>query len=265
MSEQLDSAYNLIKQGQKQEAIDLLEPLIRADRDNEDAWWLLANASDDSSAKRNALNNVLRLTDNDNRKIKAQTLLQRLNDDPFDFDIESAPMSGITSSGMRDYKALDEAKRAKSGGMGKIALILVGIFGVCALFSCIGIYWAAGGIMQALTYSQDYDNMGILTEDTTVNGELSTESSRDGFIYSGDADDTFILTVDYESLGSPIITIFDESSQEIKAYSQPDTGGSVTFSFTLPTDGDYLITINGFKFVGQEFGMGEYTMEFESR
>ena len=47
MNEQLNHADDLIKQGQIQEAIDIIEPIIRNDRDNEDAWWLLANATED--------------------------------------------------------------------------------------------------------------------------------------------------------------------------------------------------------------------------
>lgn len=68
--EQLDRAYTLIKDGQLQEAISIIEAVIRADRENENAWWLLANATNDPAAKQNALNNVIRLTENTTALIK---------------------------------------------------------------------------------------------------------------------------------------------------------------------------------------------------
>jgi len=80
MSEsQLRRAYELIKEGREQEAIGIIEPLIRFDPDNEDAWWLLANATEDADSKRNALNNVLRLSGNPTRVEKAQQMLRIVN------------------------------------------------------------------------------------------------------------------------------------------------------------------------------------------
>ena len=59
MDEQLNQAYEHIKQGETEQALALLEPYIPANRDSDDAWWLYANAVTDSAKKRNALNNIL--------------------------------------------------------------------------------------------------------------------------------------------------------------------------------------------------------------
>jgi hypothetical protein len=58
----MQQVYQLIKSGQKQQAIQMLLPILKADRDNADAWWLMANAvSDNPERAKQALENVLRL------------------------------------------------------------------------------------------------------------------------------------------------------------------------------------------------------------
>lgn len=74
--EQLQRAYRLIKDGNKQEALRILVPLVRAEKNNADAWWLLANAVADETQARRALEQVLRLRPNDE---KARRMLDRLS------------------------------------------------------------------------------------------------------------------------------------------------------------------------------------------
>src|SRR5687767_10489025 len=57
----LHDAYELIKSGQKQEAMRLLVQVLQSDRNNANAWWLLANATDEPGKKQQALEQVLRL------------------------------------------------------------------------------------------------------------------------------------------------------------------------------------------------------------
>ena len=44
MRNQLEQAYNLIQNDRLDDAVGLLRPIVRADPNNPDAWWLLANA-----------------------------------------------------------------------------------------------------------------------------------------------------------------------------------------------------------------------------
>ncbi len=103
VKEQLRAAYALIKEKKRQEAVDVLLPILQADEDNADAWWLLANCLNDPNDAREALDNVLRLRpDHD----KAQTMLDAINAryprpepepevDEFGFgDSVSAPFAG---------------------------------------------------------------------------------------------------------------------------------------------------------------------------
>jgi hypothetical protein len=74
-SEPLQEAYRLIREGSTQEAVRILVPLVRADPLNADAWWLLANAVENTDQKRQALERVLKLRPGDEA---AQKMLARL-------------------------------------------------------------------------------------------------------------------------------------------------------------------------------------------
>ena len=54
-SQQLQQAFQLIKNGQRQEAAQILVPIVRAEPNNADAWWLLANAVTNEEQQRNRL------------------------------------------------------------------------------------------------------------------------------------------------------------------------------------------------------------------
>ena len=73
---QLQEAYQLIKSGNKQEATRLLLGILRENRDNADAWWLLANATSDAEKQRQALGQVLRVKPDHNA---AQRMLEKVN------------------------------------------------------------------------------------------------------------------------------------------------------------------------------------------
>lgn len=71
----LKRAYAQIKQGDKSGAIRLIKPVLRENRDNATAWWLLANAAPKPEQAKQALNQVLRLKPGDE---KAQKMLARI-------------------------------------------------------------------------------------------------------------------------------------------------------------------------------------------
>ncbi len=89
-ADQLRRAYDLIRQGQKEEAAAILQPILKTDRGNADAWWLLANALTDPAKQIQALNQVLRLRPNDQRAEKLLGRLeaeQRAKEDAFSFPV----------------------------------------------------------------------------------------------------------------------------------------------------------------------------------
>lgn len=91
---QLQEAYQLIKSGQNDAAIAIIRPIITIEPNNADAWWLLANASTDSTEKRRALETVLRLKPD---HAQAQSKLNELRAaEDFSFD-EPATFGGLMS------------------------------------------------------------------------------------------------------------------------------------------------------------------------
>lgn len=73
---QLQAAYAFIKSGREKEAVALLMPILKADRDNANAWWLMANALEKPDQVRGALEQVLRLRPDNT---KAQQMLLKVN------------------------------------------------------------------------------------------------------------------------------------------------------------------------------------------
>jgi hypothetical protein len=71
----LQQAYRLIKDGNKTQATSILVPIVRAEPNNADAWWLLANAVSNTEQQRRSLEQVLRLRPNDE---KARRMLDRI-------------------------------------------------------------------------------------------------------------------------------------------------------------------------------------------
>jgi hypothetical protein len=109
-SEPLQLAYRLIREGNKQEAVRILTPIVRADPQNADAWWLLANAVDNPEQKRRALERVLRLRPEDER---AQRMYSSLNNPaarprrPAPSAVESFPVRDEFSTQDSEFR-LDE-------------------------------------------------------------------------------------------------------------------------------------------------------------
>src|SRR5581483_5906330 len=58
---QLEQAYRLIQQDDLDRAIAILKPIVAAEPDNADAWWLMAHAVSEPQDAREPLENVLRL------------------------------------------------------------------------------------------------------------------------------------------------------------------------------------------------------------
>lgn len=260
--EQLDRAYTLIKDGQLQEAISIIEAVIRADRENENAWWLLANATNDPAAKQNALNNVIRLTENTDRANKAKGMLQTLDQDPYDFD-DKPKMSGNMSS----YQAKQAPpRRSGMGGCGKVAIGVIAVFGICACISILGVYWAARPIFDAIGVPDSYESFGLIEGTFSNTDSISPDNEVDGFLYRGTASDSVLITVDSKSDYSPFIFVYDMNNGILVDLGQASTpGASAQLNFSLPSSGEYLIAVRGFELFGQPLGFGDYDIHIEVR
>jgi hypothetical protein len=67
VGQQLQHAYQLIQLGKREQAANLLTVVLASDRDNADAWWLLAQAATDQNTIRRALLRVMELRPGDQR------------------------------------------------------------------------------------------------------------------------------------------------------------------------------------------------------
>ena len=72
----LREAYQLMKAGERQQAYKLVMRVIKQDKQNDKAWWMVANLVEDEAKQRKALENVLHLNP---EHTGAQALLDKLN------------------------------------------------------------------------------------------------------------------------------------------------------------------------------------------
>lgn len=198
-AEQLRQAYDLIRQGRKRDAVAMLQPILSADRQNADAWWLLANALTEPEKQRDALRRLIELRPDDARAHKMldrieEQLQPKVNDfsfpdseadDPFARS-SSSPFPGSSSgdpfaSSSDPFMGSDKPKRTsapvyapppqrRSGNNGcLVALAIIGALTLgCCVLSFVGV---SQGLIQLPAVFQEI----ILT--LTVNpgfGELQT-------------------------------------------------------------------------------------------
>lgn len=92
----MQQAFQLIKAGRKQDAVKLLVPLLKQDKNNVNAWWLMANALEDKDKKEKALEAVLRLKPD---HTAAKEMLAQMKPPPppadeFDYDDDPFAVDG---------------------------------------------------------------------------------------------------------------------------------------------------------------------------
>lgn len=259
-NEQLKQAYDLIKQGNKAGAIAILEPIIRMDRDNDNAWWLLANATDDPNAKRNALNNVLRLSNIESRRNQAQQMLQTLDSDPFDFDdsaFGNAPQ----------YTPLDQAPPAQQSGGGlscaTITLIIIGLIGLCICGSGFAIYSAFQPVFNAVTNPD-----AIISEQTlALNEPFASTADENAIItaytFTADESGTYEVIVDSDAEFAPVFFVIDNQTDELVILPSSEATSISRGTGELVADREYTVIIYSFNFIGISFGFDDYTIEVE--
>jgi hypothetical protein len=241
MDEQLNQAYEHIKQGETEQALALLEPYIRANRDSDDAWWLYANAVADSAKKRNALNNILRIGTNPERESKVHYMLAQL-DDPFALPDESF------------------APKVKKGGRStgfKIFLGIAAMFGVCACVAVFVLVSAAGKMIYA---PANYDAQGSIVAGENVTGSVNTEGDWDGYTYSGEAGENLVVTVrPVDGDIAPFVFLYGADGVFVDLSDQNEMIVN-RLHVQLPNAGEYTLIVRTFMGVGT----GEYSLNLTS-
>lgn len=112
LKQQLGEAYDLIQRDELDEAIEIINPILKAHPDNADAWWLLANAESEPTTVRQALVNVLKIRPRDER---ARDMLEKLNEafpprTPEDYKL----LEQVLDTGDHDFPAAPARKSSPS-------------------------------------------------------------------------------------------------------------------------------------------------------
>ncbi len=161
-SQRLKQAYELIKANKKQDAVDILLPILKFDDKNADAWWLMANALEAPDEIREALENVLRSRPSHD---KARQMLDNVNlrypppasrdefafeDDPFEVvDTPDDYQPRVYKKGVGAVPLGEDGKVVVTKSKGKtspwvIILAIFGVFGLLGCLACVGL--SAAGI-----------------------------------------------------------------------------------------------------------------------
>ncbi len=204
---QLKQAFELIKAGNKSAAVDLLLPILKVDKDNADAWWLMANALSEPDDIREALETVLRLRpDND----RARQMLTKLNqkyppkpaNDDFAFDDDDndlfaeeyddyQPKAYERGSRSGDKVALEKPK----GGTNPLVIILavIGVIGVIGCGVCFfavsaGLFTVGQVVSEAVndpTFAAALDEIAQSITAVAVSQTLPTDLRMQGGVERG--------------------------------------------------------------------------------
>ncbi|MEL6306895.1 MAG: hypothetical protein AAFV98_08455 [Chloroflexota bacterium] len=187
--DQLKQAFALIKQGNKAEASTLIKSVLREDRNNPNAWWLMAMVVEDDDKRIRAAKKVLELKPD---HIGATKLLTRLapqelpNNDADDFFAVDA--DGAKSLPDIDVPAKPKRKAKREDSGTKIAMYAIFAFGGFAVIAIlVGIIMTiadggnGNGSGSERTWTLDVERDGTSSIDYQYTGYLSiTAEGLDG-------------------------------------------------------------------------------------
>lgn len=267
-NQQLQQAYEAIKAGRRQEGINILLPVLKADSDNANAWWLMANALREPDDIREALENVLRLRPNHD---KAQQMLDKLNaryprkpkppadaydfdaDDPF-ADDEYDPYYQPRPRAASGYP-VTVVKSQKSGS--STLLVVLAIVGAIALVAC-GACVLLPTLSVALFAQQfgdsssaalgDYINRGAVRRGQTVQGTVDTFDD-DGWVFNADGGEQLTIEVTArDNKLDPQLYIYRPDGTLLAENDDIDLMDNTNsrVQVTLPTGGAYVIVVSAF-------------------
>jgi hypothetical protein len=257
--------------------------VLRNDRDNADAWWLMANALAEPDDVREALENVLRLRP---ANTKAQAMLDKLNarypprrkndddefafddDDDFDFD-DDLPQS---------HGGRVPVTRPASSGPSTL-LIVLAIVGGLAVFSCVacliatsaGVLTFGRAIEQVVTdptfaavmedFAQsvtviagsqrlpaDANMRGSIRRGQTVTGNVDTFRD-DGWTLEGELGSSYIIELNArDSTLDPQLYIYNPDGRLLAENDDIDfsSNRNSRLEITLPVNGIYTIIVSAF-------------------
>jgi hypothetical protein len=273
---QLQQAYQLIKSGQRQGAIEILQAVLRYDGNNADAWWLLANASTDPAEQQDALETVLRLRpthEQAREKLAALKGFQNFTfDEPVGFMEADKPKRDIPGGS----PIIVEQPRSSGANPLLVILAVIGVVALLLAGACFfivsqaatqfgqiistvaesvtdmpGVFATMGALSgeQELSNVDDLEMMGSISRGGSESGTLRDSFSAHGYTFQGERGQSVTLEVRAESdnLDSEV-SIYDPDG-DLVGYNDDielATNRNSRLTITLPASGTYTIVVSSF-------------------
>ncbi len=177
-NQQLRQAFALMKQGNRRESIAIVQNVLKQDRGNATAWWLLANLLEDHERKEKALERVLALDPNHKgarammEKLKPPVVSPFVSDGELPSDVDLSTPEGriapdkLVKSKYRDKEEKEiEVPLSIKIAFGLLTLFVVGlivVFGVLPILRGEQPVDVMNEYFAALS-DQNYDRLRELT------------------------------------------------------------------------------------------------------
>jgi antitoxin component of MazEF toxin-antitoxin module len=205
---QLDKASSLIIQGEKSQAVDIVKEVLKQDRNNIDAWWLMANALDeDEDRKIISLERVLAL---DPSHQKAQKMIGELRPD------RRPSIAEVMESSFPEQQPLfmPKSKNDFEPASSKTQYLIYGLSGVAVLailflgFAVLSRFGILDGELSVFTVG-DSQTVNIPANDFT-----DLEFYADGIV---------TITVERQGSFDPTVQVLNSQGQELAYNDDHDT------------------------------------------
>ena len=280
---QLQQAYQLIKSGQLAQALEILQPIVLADRNNADAWWLIANASTDPVKQREALETVVRLRP-DHQQAQ-QKLAELKGAETFSFDEPGQYSSPILDDKpKRGTVAVGQPVIVQSKSGTNPLLIILAVIGVVALLVCGGCFFVTSqgvalfgqaistisnsvtgmpemfGTLSAITASDKLSNVSNLESKGSIgvgdshDDTLANSFSNHGYTFSGETGQSITVRVEGSGDLDPEVAVYDPGGSLVAYNDDFAAGRDSQVSLSLTSTGMYTIVVSGFA------SSGSYTL-----
>jgi hypothetical protein len=232
--ETLRQAYHLIKAGDTDAARELLKPVLAAERDNVDAWWLAAHAAAHPADTRLALLQVLRLKPDHG---PAQVMLDQLNrDHPEVIDQLVDEVAPLPPPGTRQR---DQALVSNRW-----------VWNVVMAVGCLGLMFGSLALIASfagITWFED--KVEDLGETLGVDVPERGERGQFGTVYGGDPANPVPIPVTVKkgatvSTSSPMVETLKKDEAHIYTFSgQAGEDVMALLQFTIAGDAHYVMEL----------------------
>lgn len=234
--QQLREAFELMKKGEKEQAMMIVRSVLREDRQNVDAWWLMANLLEDEEKVLNCLNQILELSPEHRG---ARKMLASLRPD---FAENLSP----TANPVKKIKGdIDKSKLNEHQGKDLIRLIIVTlglIIGAAIVIDFITIpFYASYHEQPVVLGGPSPEEVVIIQFTAALNDDVMTMRE-----YTCDRLESrwenLILRIHASMISSginPMDVIFDMSELNVKELSHDRD------SVVVDVTGDVIIRVNG--------------------